>query len=68
MRLKSHATGAVATFYHFRRFMSSEAAHRAVKEFVAQAPTHYGPNPLDMDVRRHLVAHYDRPVMPLERP
>jgi len=55
-----HSTGSLSTFYHFRRFMSSEQAHKYVKEFVAQAPTHYGPNPLDMETRRTLTAQYER--------
>lgn len=59
------STGALSTFYHFRRTLSSESAHKYVKEFVDRAPDHYGPNPLDMSVRRELVAHYDRVVQPL---
>ena len=67
-RAPQFSTGSVSTFYHFRRTMSSEQAYKYVKEFVDRAPTHYGPNPLSMSTRRYLTAHYDRRVMPLERP
>jgi len=59
-RLPQYSVGAVSTFYHFRRTITSEAAHEAIREFIEREPTRsrFSPPPLCMAVRRELDAFY----------
>lgn len=55
------ATGAFRTFYHFRRTMSNRAAHKWVKQFVAEDRPQLSPDPLDLSTRQTMAAYYAKP-------
>lgn len=53
-------TGAFRTFYHFRRTMTNKSALKWIKQFVAEDRPQLSPDPLSIETRQTMAAHYNK--------